>query len=152
MKAFKEYVYITFGTVLLTCGVYFFKIPNGFSTGGVSGIGTILGKLTSVSPATWIAVINIFCLILGFLVLGKETGIKTVYCSLLFSLLTKLFEVLFPLKAPLTNQPFLELVYAMLLTSIGSALIFHITVFVFRVWNQGRTFLGAGSFFKGVYS
>ncbi len=125
MKAFKEYVFITFGTVLLTCGVYFFKIPNGFSTGGVSGIGTILGKLTAVSPATWISVINIFCLVLGFLVLGRETGIRTVYCSLLFSLLTKLFEILFPLKAPLTNQPFLELVYAMLLTSIGSALIFH---------------------------
>jgi len=30
-----------------------------------------------------------------------------------------------PLSAPLTNQPLLELVYAMLLTSIGSAMIFN---------------------------
>ncbi len=46
MKAFKDYMMITLGTVLLTCGVYFFKIPNGFSTGGVSGIGTLLGNIT----------------------------------------------------------------------------------------------------------
>ncbi len=124
-KAIGEYLWISFGTILLTAGVYFFKIPNGFSTGGVSGIGTLLGKLTALTPATWIAGINLLCLLLGFLVLGRETGIRTVYCSLLFSGLTKVFELAFPLDAPLTDQPLLELVYAMLLTSIGSAVIFH---------------------------
>ncbi len=125
MKTFKQYLILSFGTLLLTCGVYFFKIPNGFSTGGVSGIGTLLGRLTVITPATWIAVINLFCLILGFLILGRETGIRTVYCSLLFSGLTQAFEWIFPLRHPLTDQPFLELAYAMLLTSIGSAIIFH---------------------------
>ena len=45
-KEIKTYVLITLGTIMLTVGVYFFKIPNGFATGGVSGIGTILGKIT----------------------------------------------------------------------------------------------------------
>ena len=125
MKTFKQYLILTFGTLLLTCGFYFFKIPNGFSTGGVSGIGTLLGRLTIIAPATWIAVINLLCLVLGFLVLGKEIGIRTVYCSLLFSGFTQAFGWIFPLQHPLTDQPFLELVYAMLLTSIGSAIIFH---------------------------
>ena len=83
MKAFKDYLMITLGTVLLTCGVYFFKIPNGFSTGGVSGIGTLLGNITPLSPAMWISTINLVCLIIGFAVLGRETGVKPVYCSLL---------------------------------------------------------------------
>ena len=125
MKLLKDYFLITLGTLLLTCGVYFFKIPNGFSTGGVSGIGTLLGNITTLSPAMWISTINLVCLIIGFIVLGKSTGIKTVYCSLLFSGLTQIFEYTVPLSAPLTDQPLLELIYAMLLTSVGSAMIFH---------------------------
>lgn len=115
------------GMVLLTVGVYFFKIPNGFSTGGVSGIGTLLGTLCPrLSPATWISLINILLLLVGFVVLGRETGVKTVYCSLLFSGLTSLCEWLVPLSAPLTDQPFLELCYAILLTGCGSALAFNV--------------------------
>ena len=124
LKTLKEYMYMTLGTVIMTAGVYFFKIPNGFATGGVSGIGTLLGKVTFLSAANWITIINILMLIVGFIVLGRATGIRTVYCSLLFSGLTELLQLTVPIKAPLTDQPFLELVYAMLLTSIGSALIF----------------------------
>ena len=124
-KTFKEYFLMTLGVVLLTVGVYFFKIPNGFSTGGVSGIGTILGKITPITPATWISILNVLLLLIGFLLLGKQTGARTVYCSILFSLLTQVSEWLVPLSKPLTDQPFLELVYAMLLTSIGAAMIFQ---------------------------
>ncbi len=125
-KKVKEYFLIFLGTVLLSLGVYFFKIPNGFATGGVSGIGTVLGKVASfLTPSLWIAIINVLLLIIGFIFLGKANGIRTVICSLLFSLITFLLEFFIPLKAPLTNQPFLELIYAMLLTSAGSALIFN---------------------------
>ena len=125
MKTFKNMIYITLGTILLTAGVYFFKIPNGFSTGGVSGIGTLLGKITPISPGEWITIVNVILLLLGFLFLGKETGIKTVYCSLLFSFLTWGLERIIPLSHPITDQALLELIYAMLLTAIGSALIFN---------------------------
>ncbi|MBR1968974.1 MAG: YitT family protein [Clostridia bacterium] len=125
-KILKEYILIFFGTVLLSMGVYFFKIPNGFVTGGVSGIGTVLGGIFSfLSPASWIALINIALLLIGFLLLGKDNGFKTVYCSLLFSLIIYVFEKITPLSIPLTDQPLLELIYAMLLTSIGSAIIFN---------------------------
>lgn len=125
-KVLREYILIFFGTVLLSMGVYFFKIPNGFVTGGVSGIGTVLGGIFSfLSPASWIALINIALLLMGFLLLGKDNGFKTVYCSLLFSFIIYVFEKITPLNIPLTDQPLLELIYAMLLTSIGSAIIFN---------------------------
>lgn len=117
---------MTAGTLMMSVGIYFFKIPNGFSTGGVSGIGTILGKLLPfLSAASWIAILNVAMLILGFILLGKETGAFTVYCSLLMSGATWLLERLVPLSAPLTDDPMLELIYAMMLTGIGSALVFH---------------------------
>lgn len=125
-KAIRQYFMIILGTVLLTVGVYFFKIPNGFATGGVSGISTIFGALfKALTQAQWMTLINVILLILGFILLGRGNGVKTVFCSLLFSGLTMVCERFIPLQGPLTDQPFLELVYAMLLTSIGSAMIFN---------------------------
>lgn len=48
----------------------------------------------------------------------------TIYCSVMLSAENMLFEYLLPLSEPLTDQPVLELVYAVLLTGIGSALLF----------------------------
>ena len=126
-KNLSELTVMTFGVLLLTMGVYFFKIPNGFSTGGVSGIGTILGALIpSLSAGIFISAINAALLFIGLLVFGREFGLKTVWCSLLFSGLTLLFEWLYPLSAPLTDEPLLDLVCAILLTAIGSALMFRV--------------------------
>ena len=120
-----SYLLMTVGVIFLTVGVYFFKIPNGFVTGGVSGIGTVLGKaLPILSSATWIAVINILLLLIGFIFVGKETGIRTTYCSLTFSFFSMILEKLVPVTEPLTTQPFLELVYAIILTAAGSAIMF----------------------------
>lgn len=124
-KKIKNFLLMNVGIIFMSVGIYFFKIPNGFSTGGVTGIGTVLAKVTPISPGLWIWILNIALLLVGFIVLGKETGAKTVYCSMMYSALTYLFEIFVPLNAPLSDQPFLELVYAMLLTAIGSAVIFY---------------------------
>lgn len=125
MKKLQNFFMMTLGCVLLSAGVYFFKIPNGFATGGVTGIGTVLARLTAISPGVWIWGLNIGLLMLGFIFLGKQNGIKTVYCSMLYSAITFLLEAVLPLSAPLSKEPLLELVYAMLLTAIGSAMIFN---------------------------
>lgn len=110
----------------MAVGVYFFKIPNGFSTGGVSGLATVLGKLQGrFTPGQLIPIFNVFLLVIGFFVLGGETGVKTVYCSLLYSFLTWMLEVVCPLTQPLTDQPFLELVYGTFTVAVGSALMFN---------------------------
>ncbi len=125
MKKLQNFLFMTLGCILLAMGVYFFKIPNGFATGGVTGIGTVLARITPITPGVWIWGLNIALLILGFLFLGKQNGIRTVYCSMLYSAITFFLETAVPLSAPLSEEPFLELVYAMLLTAIGSAMIFN---------------------------
>ena len=120
-----KFIQMTIGCFMLAVGVYFFKIQNNFVTGGVTGIGVILAAITPMSASVWIWILNIALLIIGFAVLGKGTGIKTIYCSMLYSAFTYLFEKYFALESPLTDQMLLELIYAMLLTSIGSALIFN---------------------------
>jgi len=124
-KKLIDFLFMNLGCVLLSAGIYFFKIPNGFATGGVTGIGTLLGKLSFITPAVWIWILNIALLLMGFLFLGWQNSFKTIYCSMFYSALTYIFELFIPLSAPLTNQPLMELVYAMLLTAIGSAMIFN---------------------------
>ena len=121
----KYFAFLNFGIILMALGIYFFKFPNGFATGGVSGLSVILYNIYGgISQATYMLVINTLLLIIGVIVLGKECGALTVYCSLGLSLINNLLEILLPLSSPLTSYPLLELVYAVLLTGVGSAIIF----------------------------
>jgi len=123
-KTFKAYLMISLGSILLAIGVYFFDIQNGFSMGGVSGLGTVLGKITPISAGIWIIGLNVLLLLLGFIFLGKATGIRTVYSSLLFSGVTELLEIFLPLEGPLTKQPVIELVCSIMLSSLALAIVF----------------------------
>ena len=68
----RQYLWITIGTIIMTVGVYFFKFPNNFCTGGVSGISLILGKLLrNFTPGSMVMIINGALLVLGFLLFGK---------------------------------------------------------------------------------
>ena len=126
----KDFLMMNAGTLLLTVGVYFFKVPNGFAPGGVSGLSITLSRaLHDVAPwftqARIMSIINVLLLVIGLIVLGKNCGGRTIFCSLLFSFENQLFEWFVPLDGPLTNQPFMELTYAILLTGIGSAILFN---------------------------
>lgn len=127
-KILKEYTLITLGVLLVVVGVYFFKFPNNFSIGGVTGFAIIMSKLFAgaVSSGTIVFVINIILLIVGYFVLGKKFGIRTVYGSLLLSLSLSALEALVPLDGPLTDQPVIELAYAIILPAIGAAILFNI--------------------------
>lgn len=123
----KTFLLMTLGTVMLAVGIYFFKFPNNFSTGGVSGISVILGAISpGLSAGSFVLLINMSLLLIGFLLVGKDFGLKTVYCSTLMSVLIYILEWLVPLDAPLTTQPLLELVFAILLPAAGSAILFNI--------------------------
>lgn len=125
-RIFWEYLILTAATLILVAGVYIFKFPNNFCFGGVTGIAVILSALGAYSPSTWTFIINVALLALGFLFLGRSFGIKTVYVSLLTSFGLSAAEKLFPMEAPLTSQPVLELIFAIVLPAVSSALLFNI--------------------------
>ena len=123
----KDFLLLNIGTLLVACGVYFFKFPNNFSTGGVSGISIILGHFfPQLSSGSYVWIINMALLLLGFALIGGSFGIKTVYSSLLFSAAVWGLERICPLAAPMTSQPFLELIFSVMLPAVGSAILFDI--------------------------
>ncbi len=126
LAAVREYAMLTLGTFLVAAGVYFFKFPNSFNTGGVTGLAVILNAVVpAVSASTFASVINIAFLLLGFVALDKSFGVRTVYCTVLFSAMLSGLEWLFPLSAPLTDQKTLELFFAVILPSLGAAILFN---------------------------
>ncbi len=126
-NSLREWLYITAGILIMSAGIYFFKFPNHFSTGGVTGIAIVLGHyIPSITPGTLVTIINVALLILGFAVFGKSFGIRTVYASLLMSGTLQLLEAMCPLEAPMTSQPLVELLFAVGLPAVGSAILFNL--------------------------
>ena len=121
----RDYFYILLGSLLMAVSYSFFMVPNGFVVGGVGGIGIILAKLTTASIGMWLTALNVLLLVIGFIFLGKSMGFRTVVCTLIFTGIVDLFELLVPLKAPMSSQPFLELCCAVFLMGIGQAVVFH---------------------------
>ncbi len=123
----KDYLTMTLAILLSAIGVYFFKFPNHFSTGGVTGFAVVLAQLIPGVTVTMLSnLMNIALLGIGLVLIGRDFGIKTVYCTLLLSALLFLFERYIPLDGPLTDEPLMELMVAMLLSATGASMLFHI--------------------------
>ena len=126
-RFWKEFFWMNVATVMISVGVYCFKFPNNFSMGGVSGLSILLGKVLPVlSASSYNTIINVLFLILGFIMLDKSFGFRTVYCSLLSAGLIQVFSWVCPLTAPLTDQLMLELFFAVILPALGAAILFNI--------------------------
>lgn len=121
----KEYFMITLAVILMDIGVYVFKFPNNFSFGGVSGLAVVATHFLPLTASQINLLVNMILLVLGFLVLGKGFGVKTAYVTVVSSLLLNIMEVLLPMSEPLTNETTLELLYAIALPAIASALLFY---------------------------
>lgn len=121
-----EYGVITLSIWIMVVGVYFFKFPNNFAFGGVTGLSTVVSQLTHWSASDFTFIVNMALLVLGFLFLGRGVGIKTVYASLMMSFGLSILERVYPMHSPLTAEPLLELIFAISLPAFGSAVLFNI--------------------------
>ncbi len=125
LSKIKYFSTLTFATLIIAVGVYFFKFTNNFNFGGVTGISVLMADIGQFSAASFNFIINIILLVFGLFFLGKKFLIQTAYCSLLLSGAISFFEILFPLQGPLTDEPLLELCFAIALPAIGAAILFN---------------------------
>ena len=106
MKYVKQYVLITLSISIMSVGVYFFKFPNNFVFGGVTGTAALVAKLTPMSASAF----------------SSAAG----YATFVMSVELMVFEKLCPLSGPLSDQPMLDLLFAIALPAIASALLFNV--------------------------
>ena len=126
MDKIKYFSTLTFSTLLIAVGTYFFKFTNNFTFGGITGLAVLIAKSGLVSYGDFNLIMSMILLAIGLVILGKKFAAKTAYCSILLSVALSLLERIFPMNGPFTDQPMLELCFAIALPALGSAILFNI--------------------------
>lgn len=121
----KSFVYLNFSIIIMAIGIYFFKFANNFSFGGITGLAVLIAKTGYISASDFSFIMNMLLLVVGFIILGKEFAIKTTYSTILLSVILSTLERIFPMTGPLTDQPMLELCFAIVLPAFGAAMLFN---------------------------
>jgi len=115
----------TGSVLIIAIGIYFFKFANNFTFGGITGLAVLVAKFGFISASDFTVIANMILLVIGLLILGKKFALNTAYCSILLSVSLSALAQFFPMNATLTNEPMLELAFAVALPAFGSALLFN---------------------------
>lgn len=116
----REYILFIFGSVLSAFGTAVFLLPNQLSSGGFSGIATILYYLFNVPMGSTIIFLNLPILILAYIRKGKTFFIKTIIATFVFSQAIDIFGKI----EPFTTDKMLASVYGGVISGLGMALVF----------------------------
>jgi uncharacterized membrane-anchored protein YitT (DUF2179 family) len=95
-KSVKEYFLIAVGMAIYTLGWTIFLTPNNLVGGGVTGVSSIIQYATGIKMGYSYLVINVFLLLISFLVIGPMFGAKTIYAIILASIGLNVFQVIVP--------------------------------------------------------
>ncbi|MBR1872031.1 MAG: YitT family protein [Bacteroidales bacterium] len=137
VKFWKELVIMTLGMLVGAAAVYYFLMPSKLIIGSISGLSIVLSEVLTkagfaVRVSVIIAAINAILLVLAWLLIGAEFGIKTVYTALILGPLVDFWDKVLPWQKLITdgtsvmNDPWLDLICFVLMLSISQAILFRI--------------------------
>lgn len=121
-RELKSYVLMTIGLFIFVFSWTAFLIPHEIAGGGVSGLSSVINYATGFDVSYSYVLINVVLLLIGFLILGKAFGMKTIYCIIVASLMFE-FLPLIPWVSDIEDK----LINALLggtLSGIGIGMIF----------------------------
>ena len=102
-----EIIGILVGSFVMATGVALFLLPNQLSSGGVSGIATIIYYLLNVPMGTTIILINVPLFLMATFKIGKTFFIKSLIGTVSLSVFIDILDKL----DPLTDDRFLACIY-----------------------------------------
>ena len=123
-KVFVDFTIITFGAVLAAAAIYFFMLPSHVAVGSASALAMVLGNFIPLSVSVITLIINVFLLILGFVLIGPEFGAKTVYTAIMVPVAMGVFEIVFPNFQSLTQDPLIDVICYILVVGMAMAILF----------------------------
>ena len=134
----KELIIMTLGMMISAAAVNYFLIPSKLIVGSISGLSIVISGIFElfsipVKVSTIIVIINAILLIMAYLLIDREFGIKTVYTALILGPLMDLWEMILPSSKLMTDGStsvmgdiWLDLCCFVLLLSAAQAILFHI--------------------------
>ncbi|MBR0084980.1 MAG: YitT family protein [Lachnospiraceae bacterium] len=121
----KEVFILSFAVLIIAVSVYFFLIPSKTTISSISAVAVVISHYVPLPVSAINMIINVFLLILGFFLIGREFGIKTVYTSILLPVYLAIFERVWPDIESLTGSDIIDVIACIFFISIGVAILFH---------------------------
>lgn len=122
MRTLKDYFYITSGSFLTALGLDLCLIPNKLVEGGISGLSTILHYLIHVPVGITMLFFNLILFFLAFKIMGSSFGIKSIYSTVILSILVDLLYYIIP-SAWVIRNPNVAVIFGAFLTGIGIGIV-----------------------------
>lgn len=121
-KYILEMLQLVSGAIIMAIGISQFLLPNKLSSGGFSGLATIVYYLFNWPMGRIILILNIPCFILAFVRIGREFFFKSLTGTILLSFFIDFFA---EYKA-LTEDRIIGCIYGGILVGVGTAIILRV--------------------------
>lgn len=124
-KVLKEYSLITFGIILVAISVEYFFAPNELAAGGVTGLAIVVDDFfPGVGVGVITLIINAVLFVAAFLFIDGNFGGKTIYASIILSVVMWIIEKWFNPYA-ITTDLIIATIFGTLISAIGMAIVFN---------------------------
>ena len=98
-KFWVELFIMTAGMFVAAIAVHFFLIPSKLIVGSITGLSLVIAELLPIlSTGTYIFIINAILLLLAFVLIGNEFGVKTVYTALILGPMVDFLASIYPME------------------------------------------------------
>ncbi len=125
-KKSKEFILINLGIIMVACGMYFFLMQNNLAIGGANGLAIVINHfIPNITVGAIMIIINLILFIIAFIFIGRNFGVKTIYSSFAVSGIVMILEHTVKLKQSITGDIFLELIFGILISGLGMAVVFN---------------------------
>ena len=122
---FKEVVILIFAVAIIASAVFLFLVPSQTSVSSISSLAMIITHFIDLPLSTITMILNIVLLVIGFILCGKEFGIKTLYTSLMLPIFIGIYEHILPHYQSMTGSQELDVLCYILVVSIGLCILFN---------------------------
>ena len=120
-KLLKNVFMILIGSILMSLSINMFLLPNRLSTGGFSGIGTLLFYVFKIPVGTSILFLNIPLFFIAFFKYGKHFFLNILIGTFFLSFFINLFQNI----TAVTTSKFLACIYGGILSGLGATFVLN---------------------------
>ena len=121
----KEWAKIFIAMAIVSAAVYYFMMPAQIVVGSISGLVMVMTKLLPISQSALTFILNAALLVIGYVFIGKDFGIKTVVTSFLLPMYLAIFEIITPNPQPINTDTFANMIAYLILISFGQSILFN---------------------------
>lgn len=122
LMIFKDTIFIILGAYLVSLGINMFLLPHKMTTGGASGIATILYYLFNVPMGLSILIINLPLFLMSMYKFGIKFSFKTIIATAIMSVFLEMFNY----DIIIANNPtdlFTSCIFGGLIVGVGLSLV-----------------------------